>query len=254
MVTAVQTTTPPKHYLPRTLTEGSDYSNILILEPLGVQPKIPTKTHYQQIRPTNYNTCWTMDPCIMVRNISHNAYHYYRGYAAWSAVDPWMKMKTLQSPSSWLKLHGLQQCEQLSLHQSQCRPASRTIITSQNANYIHVTNNVHKLSFTLNAPILDFVNKNDLNKFKLALKIQTLTLHTDSQQLLWTAETCWLLSIWSDVQAERMSWILVQHRVKMVMITDVSSMMLKDPAGISTNISDHYYFNTVLNLKTLQGT
>jgi hypothetical protein len=40
----------------------------------------------------------------------------------------------------------------------------------------------------------------------------------------------------------------------MVMITDVSSMMLKDPAGISMNISDHYYFNTVLYLKTLQGT
>jgi hypothetical protein len=113
----------------------------------------------------------------------------------------------------------------------------------QNNNYIikcklytYVTSSVHNLSFSLNAPILDFVNKNDLNKFKSALKIQTLTLHTDSQQLLWTAETCWLLSIWSDVQAERMSWILVQHHVKMVMITDVSSMMLN-----SKNFNEHQW-------------
>jgi hypothetical protein len=43
--------------------------------------------------------------------------------------------------------------------------------------------------------ILDFVNNDDLDKFTSALKIWTLTLHTDSQQLLWTAETCWMLSI-----------------------------------------------------------
>ena len=56
-----------------------------------------------------------------------------------------------------------------------------------------------------------------------------------------------------DGEHRRISWILGQHQIKIVMVTDALPMTRKDLARSSLNISNFYYFNTVLHQGTLQG-
>jgi hypothetical protein len=105
--------------------------------------------------------------------------------------------------------------------------------------YIHtymqtyITNNIHNLRFCLSTLIFDFVHKDVLDKLISALKTQTLTLRTDSQQFQWTGGTCCSISEWSDVQPQRMSWILCTVPCQNGNDQCASLKFPKDTAGIS---------------------